>query len=76
MIASILEFTHTCLRIEAEPVITRFVVRELATSHWFDLTAARRDLGYAPSVSFEEGMRRLQASLSPDQNKNEVTIQR
>jgi nucleoside-diphosphate-sugar epimerase len=43
----------------AEPPMTRFLARELATAHWFDLTAARRDLGYAPRVSIDEGMRRL-----------------
>ena len=42
-----------------EPPLTRFVVRELATAHWFDITAARRDLGYEPKVSLEEGLRRL-----------------
>jgi nucleoside-diphosphate-sugar epimerase len=50
---------------DAEPPMTRFVARELATSHWFDLTAARRDLGYEPRVSIEEGLRRLAASLRP-----------
>ena len=27
--------------------------------HWFDISAAKRDLGYRPSVSMEEGMKRL-----------------
>lgn len=75
VIAGVLEFVHTCFRIEAEPVITRFVVRELATSHWFDLTATRRDLGYKPAVSFEEGMRRLKESLSRDSNDSQWTVQ-
>ncbi len=44
-----------------EPPITRFVARELATAHWFNLDAARRDLGYNPVVTTEEGMRRLSA---------------
>jgi nucleoside-diphosphate-sugar epimerase len=39
--------------------MTRFVARQLSTAHWFDLTAAKRDFGYAPSVSAEEGLRRL-----------------
>ena len=35
--------------------MTRFVARQLATAHWFDISAARRDLGYEPEVSLEEG---------------------
>ncbi|OGA15679.1 MAG: 3-beta hydroxysteroid dehydrogenase [Betaproteobacteria bacterium RIFCSPLOWO2_02_FULL_63_19] len=42
-----------------EPRVTRFVVRELSTAHWFDISAARRDLGYAPRVSIAEGLSRL-----------------
>lgn len=42
-----------------EPPLTRFVAHELATAHWFDITAARRDLGYEPKISLEEGLRRL-----------------
>jgi nucleoside-diphosphate-sugar epimerase len=48
---------------QCEPPMTRFLARELATAHWFDLTAARRDLGYEPRVSIEEGLRRLEAWL-------------
>jgi 2-alkyl-3-oxoalkanoate reductase len=50
-------------RLTAEPPMTRFVARELATSHWFDLSAARRDLGYEPTVSITEGLARLRASF-------------
>lgn len=50
-------------RRSTEPPITRFMARQLATSHWFDLTAARRDLGYAPSVPIAEAFRRLAAAL-------------
>jgi nucleoside-diphosphate-sugar epimerase len=39
--------------------MTRFLAAQLAKSHWFDISAARRDLGYVPRVSTEEGMRRL-----------------
>lgn len=44
---------------DAEPPMTRFLAAQLAKSHWFDISEARRDLGYAPSVSTDEGMRRL-----------------
>jgi nucleoside-diphosphate-sugar epimerase len=47
----------------SEPPMTRFMARQLATSHWFDLTAARRDLGYTPSVTIDEALRRLAAAL-------------
>ena len=39
--------------------MSRWIVRELTTSHWFDISAARRDLGYEPQVRMEEGMGRL-----------------
>ena len=45
-----------------EPRLTRFVVRELSSAHWFDISAARRDLGYAPRVSIAEGMDLLRAA--------------
>ena len=55
----LLEKTYTLLRLSGEPPMTRFVARELSTAHWFDLSAARRDFGYQPQVSFAEGMERL-----------------
>ncbi len=54
-----LEFIHTAFNIRMEPRLTRFVVRQFATNHWFDITAAKRDLGYEPTVSTEEGLKRL-----------------
>ena len=47
----------------SEPPMTRFVARELATSHWFNIIAAKRDLGYHPEVSTNEGLRRLASWL-------------
>ncbi len=44
------ENIHRLLQRPGEPRLTRFVVEELCTSHWFDLSAARRDLGYRPTV--------------------------
>jgi nucleoside-diphosphate-sugar epimerase len=47
------------LRLKGEPPMTRFLAAQLAASHWFDISAARRDLGYEPRVSTAEGMQRL-----------------
>jgi nucleoside-diphosphate-sugar epimerase len=55
----LLEKGYTLLHLEGEPRMTRFVAHELSTAHWFDLGAARRDFGYQPQVSFDEGMQRL-----------------
>ncbi len=50
---------------ENEPPITRFVARQMATDHYFDLTAARRDLGFGPRVTLAEGLERLRAAREP-----------
>jgi nucleoside-diphosphate-sugar epimerase len=47
-----------------DPPMTRFLARQLATDHWFDIRAARRDLGYVPQVPLDEGFTRLAAALS------------
>jgi 2-alkyl-3-oxoalkanoate reductase len=62
-IGGVLETLYTLTRRTDEPRMTRFVARQLSTAHWFRLDAARRDLGYVPRVTIEEGLRRLAASL-------------
>jgi nucleoside-diphosphate-sugar epimerase len=47
-----------------EPRMTRFLAAQLGTSHYFDITAARRELGYQPLVSMAEGMKKLGAWLN------------
>ena len=56
------EFAHRLTGNANEPRLTRFVVREMSTAHWFNISAARRDLGYAPRVSITEGLSRLAAA--------------
>lgn len=58
------ESLYRLLRLSAEPPTTRFVVSQLSTSHWYDITAAKRDLGYSPRVTVEEGLLMLKESLS------------
>lgn len=61
-LASAMEFFYKVLQLKGEPRLTRFLVLQLATSHYFSNAAAERDLGYRPSVSMEEGLRRYFAS--------------
>ena len=56
---AVFEAIYGLLRIEAEPPMTRFVAEQLATAHWYDISAARRDLGYEPKVTTGEGLGRL-----------------
>lgn len=51
------------LRLRGEPPMTRFVASELAKDHWFDLSAARRDLRYEPRIRMAEGTAALVAAL-------------
>jgi nucleoside-diphosphate-sugar epimerase len=55
----VLEWTYWLLRLPGEPPMTRFVAVQMSTAHWYDISAARRDLGYEPKVSVEEGLRSL-----------------
>ena len=47
-----------------EPSLTRFLAAQLGRSHFYDISAARRDLNYHPRVSTAEGMRRLAEELA------------
>jgi len=62
-LGAMLEATYRLLGKQDEPPMTRFVARQLSTAHYFNLTAARRDLDYHPAVSMDEGMRLLAESL-------------
>jgi nucleoside-diphosphate-sugar epimerase len=42
--------------------MTRFLAEQLSTAHWFDQRRTRAALAWTPSVSLDEGFRRLAAS--------------
>ena len=58
------EIIYTISRKHAEPPMTRFLAKELSTSHWFDISNARNDLGYVPMITIREGLDRLKKALS------------
>lgn len=61
---AMLEGLWTILGRTDEPRMTRFLAAQLATSHYFDIAAARRDFGYEPRVSMAQGMERLKSWLT------------
>jgi len=47
-----------------EPPVTRWSAEQLSTAHWYDISAAKRDLNYRPEVSIEAGLERLAGQSS------------
>ena len=62
----LLEVLWRVLPLKGEPPMTRFVAKEMATAHWFDISAARRDLGYVPQVTMATGTAELIDHLKGD----------
>ncbi|MCG9696421.1 2-alkyl-3-oxoalkanoate reductase [Shewanella sp. Isolate11] len=63
-IGAFLETIYGLLGKQQEPIMTRFVAKQLSTSHYFDISAAKRDLGYRPLTSIDEGMKQLTAWIN------------
>ena len=63
-VGALCEGLWTALPLRGEPPMTRFLAEQLATTHWYDMAPARRDFGYVPAVSIDEGLARLGAAHS------------
>lgn len=61
---AMLERWYRLMKSSEEPPITRFVAAQLAHSHWFNVSAARRDLNYDPRIPTAEAIIRLENWLS------------
>ena len=59
-----LETYHEMMNLENEPRMTRFLAAQLAKSHYYDISRAKRDFNYYPAVSNEEGMRKLGVAIN------------
>lgn len=57
-LAALLEGVSKLLPGQPEPMLTRFLVCEMSTSHYFDIGAARKELGYRPSCRIGEALDR------------------
>lgn len=58
-IGALSEFLYGIFPLRGEPRMTRFLASQLARSHYFDISRARRDFGYSPRVSTLEGLERF-----------------
>ncbi len=59
LVGGVLEAVYKLLNMQQEPLMTRFVAKQLSCSHHYDISAAKRDFGYKALVSIDEGMKRL-----------------
>ena len=50
VVGAMLEGAWSAFDLKGEPPMTRFVAAQLGTSHHYDLSAARNDIGYEPVV--------------------------
>lgn len=50
--------------LSSDPPMTRFLAVELAKNHFFNIDAARRDLGYEPAINIETGLNQLVEHLN------------
>jgi nucleoside-diphosphate-sugar epimerase len=62
-VGAALEMAYTVLPLRGEPRLTRFLADQLATSHYFDIAKARKNLGYEPRISTEDGLDRTIKAL-------------
>lgn len=68
MIGGALEWAYRLVGAEREPPMTRFIAEQLSTAHWFDISAARTELGYEPTQDIRaclEALARACATESP-----------
>jgi nucleoside-diphosphate-sugar epimerase len=59
----LLELVHRLAGLTQEPAMTRFLALQLACSHYFSHERAKKDFGYEPLITIEEGKKRLLESL-------------
>ncbi|MFF1785080.1 NAD-dependent epimerase/dehydratase family protein [Kitasatospora sp. NPDC058243] len=57
--AVLADATTTVLRRHTDHGLSRFLLHQLTRPHWFDLTSARRDLGFEPPTTFDQAMAEL-----------------
>lgn len=67
-LAAVCEGAWRALRLSSEPPLTKFLVNTLTTAHWFDISAAKRELGWKPRVKIEDGMARVAHWIKATQN--------
>ncbi len=60
---TLLETGWKLFGLKSEPPITRWSAEHLSTAHWYDISAAKHDLGYTVGISIAKGLEILAVSM-------------
>ena len=63
-VGTLLEWWYLRTGNNNEPIMTRFVAKQLSTSHYFNITAAKQDFNYQALVTIDQGMAQLRDYLA------------
>jgi nucleoside-diphosphate-sugar epimerase len=61
IVGTICQVVWKGLALKSEPPLTRWSAEQLSTAHWYDISAAKQDLGYEPRISIDQGLEILKA---------------
>jgi nucleoside-diphosphate-sugar epimerase len=67
-LGSFMEFSYRTFPLKGEPRLTRFLANELALDHYYDISKAKRELGYRPQYAMVEAI-----DLTVEYFKNQST---
>jgi nucleoside-diphosphate-sugar epimerase len=67
IVGILLEWWYLRTGNQNEPIMTRFVAKQLSTSHYFNISAAKQDFDYQALITIDEGMKRLKNDLNNTQ---------
>ena len=67
-VASVIEFNYKLFKIYKEPMITKYNIATLGYSQSLNIESAKRDLGYKPILTLEEGIKKY-AEFERNKNK-------
>lgn len=62
-VGTLLEWWYLRLGKQQEPIMTRFVAKQLSTSHYFNISAAKKDFDYKILITIDQGMQILADDL-------------
>lgn len=75
VVAAVVEGVHRALPVLGEPKLTRYGAALLARTQTFDISKAKRELGYAPKVAIDDGLARtLQHLTKTDESPSSSSV--